>query len=272
MFQYTTAGNVDVCAVTLLIRPDDGDFFHDLLIFRLGGAHQARHVVAVRHRHTAFPGRNGLDLIGIPALGCAGKVGDDAPGPGFGLGIALMRDDRGHQREVVGMRSGARTHQALQFGIGEVGVVLHVFGLDAILGINDDPRPGREGEPVVSAQVRRNARFQHLRCYRLEEAQFVRVGEARGIDGDQHVRRTVRTFVFDAFDQFLILAFDAFDLDTGFFGETVKQRIVSLVVAGGIEVEHLLFRLKRRAQAKAQGHQGKCGEFHRGFHRQLLCD
>jgi hypothetical protein len=62
--------------------------FDDLLVFGLVRAHQAGDVIGVGDRHAAFAGGDGLDLVGVAALGRACEVGHDAARPGFGLRFA----------------------------------------------------------------------------------------------------------------------------------------------------------------------------------------
>jgi hypothetical protein len=97
-----------------------------------------------------------------------------------------------------------------------------------------------------AAQMGRNALFQQLGLDRREQAELVGLGQARRIDGDEDVGRAVGALVADALQQFVFLALDAVDLDAGLAGEIgYRSRavdFVGLVVAGGIEVEHLFLR------------------------------
>ena len=138
------------------------------------------------------------------------------------------------------MRTRARADLALELGVGEVGVALHVPGLEAVLGVNDDPGAGREGDPFVGAQVRRDARIERLGLDLGEQAELSRGRQAGGVDGDQDVGWAVGPLIFQALEEFFLLAFDAVDADAGFLGEAGVERLVGLVVAGGIEVEDLL--------------------------------
>ena len=91
--------------------------------------------------------------------------------------------------------------------------------------------------------MRRDARLEHLGVDLGEESELARGGEAGGVDGNQNVGRTAGAFVLQALEEFLFLAFDAVDADAGFLGEAGVQRFVGLVVAGGVEVEDLVFCL-----------------------------
>ena len=91
----------------------------DLLVFGLRRAQQPRVVVGVRHRDAALAGRHRLDLVGVAALRLAREVRDDALRPGLRLRFADVRDLRGDQRQVVRMAARARADLALVHRIGE---------------------------------------------------------------------------------------------------------------------------------------------------------
>jgi len=156
--------------------------------------------------------------------------------------------------------AGAGAHLALELGVGQVVVVLHVLGLHGALVIDDDPGPGGEGEPVVGAQIGRDTGFEDLGLDRGEQAQFVGQGQAGGVHRQQHVGGAVGAFVLDALQQFLFLAFDAVDLDAGLLAEILVELFVGLVMAGGIEVQHVfLGGLQIEGQGCGQG-AGEKGE------------
>jgi hypothetical protein len=100
----------------------------------------------------------------------------------------------------------ARTDLPFNCRIGQVFIVLHIFGLYGRLVGDDDPGAGGKGKPVRAAQVGRNALFQEFRLDRGEQAEFVGLGQARGIDREEDVGRAVGALVADALQQFVFLA------------------------------------------------------------------
>jgi len=232
-----------------LVGPDDTDLFHQFLLFRLGRPQQAGNVIAVGERDAAFAGGDRLDLVGVATLRGAREIGDHALRPGFGPGLALMGDDRGHQRQVVGVRTRTRAQLALEVRVGQVVVGPDLFRLDGGLVVDDDPRPPGEGEPVFGAQVGGNPGIENLRIDRREQPQFVGLGQARGIDRQEDIGRAVAALVPDAFEEFIFLAFDAIDPDAGLLREIRIERLVGLIVAGRVEVERLVLGLGGECQS-----------------------
>jgi hypothetical protein len=117
-----------------------------------------------------------------------------------------------------GCRGGARAHAdlALQLRPGKVLIVLHVFGpLRRLVGRRSPGRGWKRRTSPVAAQVGRNPLFQEFRFDRGKQADLVGLGEARGIDRDEHVGRAVGPLVADAFQEFVLLGLDAVDLDAG---------------------------------------------------------
>ena len=151
-----------------------------------------------------------------------------------------MIDQRRAEREVVGMR--ARTHADLSFHFraGEILVVLDIRRIHCRLVENNHPGAGGEGKPVRRTQVRRNALFQQFRFHRREQAEGIGLRQAGRVHRDEHVGRAVGALVLDTLEQLIFLALDAVDLDTGLAGEVRIQRLVGLVMARRIEIEHFL--------------------------------
>ena len=238
-----------------LVRPHHADSAHRFLVRRLGRAQHPGDVVAVRQRHATFTGRHRQDLVGVPTLGRAGEVGDQATRPGFGLRLAVVGDQRAAERQVVRMRARAHADLALQRRVGEVLVVQDLLALESDLVVDDDAGAGRERVPVRRAQRGRHTRFQRGGLDRLEQAELVGDLQPRGVHRDQQVGGAGRAFVADALDQLVFLAVDAVDLDAGGLGEVAVERLVGLVVAGGVDVEHLLLRERRQAEQR----DGQCG-------------
>jgi hypothetical protein len=95
--------------------------FSTTLVFGLVRAHQAGEVVGVGDGHAAFAGSNGLDLVGVAALGRAREVGDDAAGPVLRPSPRPDRgNDRAIKRQVVRVGARARADLALELRIGQV--------------------------------------------------------------------------------------------------------------------------------------------------------
>src|SRR5919202_6089103 len=78
-------------------------------------------------------------------------------------------------------------------------------------------------------------------------------GEARGLHGDDDVRRAVRALVPDPLDELVGIALDQADADAGFLGEGLVERPVAVVMARGIEVDLL------RTRGGSEAEQGKAG-------------
>src|SRR5690606_24855784 len=97
------------------------------------------------------------DLVGVAAFRGAREVGDDALGPFLGLLGTVVVDQGCAQRQVVGVGAGTRAYLALELGIGQRLVGLHVLGLDQLRVVNDHAGAGRKGDPGVGAEVRRHA-------------------------------------------------------------------------------------------------------------------
>ncbi|MPN28225.1 hypothetical protein SDC9_175666 [bioreactor metagenome] len=89
-----------------------------------------------------------------------------------------MRDHRGEQRQVVGVRARTRAEFSLQFRVGEVAVVLHIGRGDFRLVIDDDAGTGGKGCPFGGAEVGRDAFLQNRRAKRREQSHFPRLGQA----------------------------------------------------------------------------------------------
>jgi hypothetical protein len=117
-------------------------------------------------------------------------------------------------------------------------------------------------EKANQSGLRRLAGMRSSRSFRLdrsEQAQFVGLGEARRIHREEDVGRAVRTFVADALKQFVFLGLDAIDLDSGLPREVRVERLVGLVVAGGIEVEYFSCAEAGMADAVARRASSRCG-------------
>gem|GEM_PF-7007509 len=85
-----------------------------------------------------------------------------AAGPFLGLRLPLMGNDGCTKGQVVGMGAGTTAYLALQGRSGQILVVAHAVGRDAVLVVNNDPGAGRKGKPVLGAKMSRDACFQNL--------------------------------------------------------------------------------------------------------------
>ncbi|KFB74322.1 MAG: hypothetical protein AW09_000391 [Candidatus Accumulibacter phosphatis] len=228
----------------LLVRPDDNDPLHRLAILGLVRTHQARQIVGVGEGYSALAGSHRPDLIGIATFGRAGEVGNHPSCPLLGFRLPLMGNDRGHQRQVVGVGTRAGADLALQSRIGKIAVSLQLLGLHGTFGVDDDARTDGKREPVTRAQMRGNAGLQQRRPQRCKQSHLVCCRQTRGIDRQQDIRWTVGPLVADPFEQLVFLALDALDGDSGLLCEAVVQGFIGLVMAGRVQVQHLLLSLR----------------------------
>jgi hypothetical protein len=60
------------------------------------------------------------------------------------------------------MRAGTAAQLALEFRIGQRFIGRHILGLERAAVVDDDAGAGREGEPGIGMQMRRNARLQQF--------------------------------------------------------------------------------------------------------------
>jgi hypothetical protein len=79
-----------------------------------------------------------------------------------------------------------------------------------------------------------------------------RLVQARGVHQQDDIGRRCRAFGLQAGENAGIVRINPVDLDAGGFGEIGVQRFVGCVVAGRIQVDHLLLR------AGAQARKGQC--------------
>ena len=258
MLGHGAAGHVDMRAPALLVGEDHRHLGHGFHVLGLGRAHQPRQVVAVGQRDRAFTRGHGLDLVGVAALRRPRHVGHHALQPGFGGRRPQVLQHRTEEREVVRVRAGASAHLALVLRVGQLFVGVDVGALHGRLVVDDDPRAGRKAEPGRSAavagiaQVRRDARLQHGRVDRLEQTVGFGLGQPRRIDQQHHVGRAGRAFGLQPRDDAGVVGIDAVDLDAGGLGEVGVQRLVGLVVAGRVQVQHLVLRLRGQGTAGQQ--------------------
>ena len=81
--------------------------------------------------------------------------------------------------------------------------------------------------------------------------ELLRLPQPRGVDDQQHVGRARRAFAPEPLEQLLVAGLDAVDLDAGRLGEVGVQRLVGLVVARRVQVEHLVPARGRPASGSA---------------------
>lgn len=112
------------------------------------GAQGAGKVIGVGNRNVAFAGHQTAQLVGVTALGIAGKVVDHALCPGLGLFLAKVLDHRCQQRLGVDGSGRPVAHLPLVGRIGQIQIGLRRIR-HACLVIKDNPRPLRKTEPFV---------------------------------------------------------------------------------------------------------------------------
>jgi hypothetical protein len=110
-----TMRRVDVRAFAFLVRENDANLAHYVLIGRLVGGHQAGVVVMVADGDIAFTCRYRADLVSVAPLGRTGQVADETASPVKGLFIAGVVDHRSHQGTVVDVAAGTYADLALEF-------------------------------------------------------------------------------------------------------------------------------------------------------------
>ena len=170
--------------------------------------------------------------------------------PGFGLGLALMRDHRRAQRQVVGMTARPHADLAPECRHGQIGIGLNLLAFDRCLVVDNHPSAGRKRVPGWRAQRGGDALVQQLAADGLEQTQAVGHLEAGRVHRDQQIGRAGLALVADALDQFLFLAIEPVDLDARALAEVGVERFVGLVVPRRVDVEHAgLRRGTHRAKA-----------------------
>ena len=240
-----------------LVREHDANAFGDQLVFRRGRAQDAGDVVRVGQCHTALAAGHCLDLVGVAAFGRARHVGHHAFEESLGLGFPQVLGQCAKQRQVVRVCAGTGTHQPLVFGVGQRLVGADVRTLDLQFVKHNDPGAGGKAEPGGAvgrgcrAQFGRNGSFQRWRLDRHEQAVVVAFPQSGGIHQQNHIGRRRRAFGFETRQNTGVISVHPVDLDAGGFGEIGIQRLVGLVMAGRIEVDHLILRHSRAGQSDA---------------------
>ena len=93
----------------------------------------------------------------------------------------------------------------------------------------------------------------------LEKTALFGARDATHIDGHEHIGGAVGTLGFHPRHQLVGLGLDPVDGNAGFLGEGSIERVVTVIVTAGIEIDLL------RQGRGGQGHEG--GDAHRGFER-----
>ena len=140
-----------------------------------------------------------------PPLGARAKLATRPACPLLGPGLAFVRDDRRQQRQVVGVRARARAELALELRTGQIGIAADLTGLDLELVVDDDARAGREGEPVVGAQVGRYAAFEDFDLTGANRPSSCACASRAASTVSSSVGWTAIAFVAQALEQFLLL-------------------------------------------------------------------
>ena len=160
-------------------------------------------------------------------------------------------------RQVVWVRSRARADLALVLRVAEFLVGVGVGLGHAGLVVDDHPAAGREAEPlralagIGATQRCRDARLEHGRLHRLEQAIGLGAPKACGVDQQDHVGRAGRALALQARQDAGIVGVDPVDAHAGGLAEVRVERLVRLVMAGRVEVQHLFL---------GRGGQRQCGD------------
>ena len=204
------------------------------------------HVVGVADGDIAFAGIDALDLQPVVAGGLARQIGFHALQPGLGPRLAMRRDHRGDQRDVVDVLAGADADLAAPFRVGEFFVGDRVL-LDALLRGVDHARAAGEPDPLSVGRAigGRDRGVERRRLDRLGDAGIGRLREIADIDREQEVGRAVAALGLNALDQAL-LGIDHIDLDAGLVGELFQQRVDQIRLPVGVDID--LSRLCGRGQ------------------------
>ena len=191
-------------------------------------------VVRVGHAHVADAAEDVARHVAVAAGGLAGQVGFHAAQPLLGLGLAVVRDQRGDERGVVGVLAGTDADLALPLGIGQV-FVAEGAQLQVLVGIQH-PGPHRQPEPVAlrAAQVGRDRLLQRGRLHRLGDAALDQVEQVAHVHRHQHVGRRAGTFGAHPLQQ-AVLHEHGVDLHPALRAEGGQQRLHQRRLPRGVE-------------------------------------
>ena len=238
MHCHAATRQVHVCPFRVLRREhpaDHVDLVADSLHVLADGAGE---VIAVRDRDLAFAGHDAAQLVGIAALRRARHVRHHPLGPGAGGLGAVILDDRGQQRLVVGVVRRPDADQSLVPGIGQVEIGARRVA-DLGLVIEDDPRPLREAEPFVVGilQVAGDAGFQKVAVDGLQHAGLLGPLQPRGVHREQDIGGGIASLGLHPRDQLVGLALDPVHGDAGGVFEIGIKPLVGVVVTGRVNVD-----------------------------------
>jgi len=157
------------------------------------------------------------------------------------------------------VRSGADADLPLQRWSGDFLVGVDLFGLDARLVVDDHPRARGDADPlrplsgIGAAELRGHAPLDDGRLHRLEQAVLLAAPQARRIDQEDHVGGARGALGLQPGEDACVVGLDPVDSDAGGLGEVGVERFVGLVVAGRVQVQHLLLGPGGRGEGQAGG-------------------
>jgi hypothetical protein len=173
-----------------------------------------------------------------------------------------MGDRRREQREIVVVLARPHADAALPLGVRQLGISEGVL-LDAVLGgIDHAPALGQADPVAFGIAVFGGDVGVHLGVVqRLGDALLLGVGEARDVDGQDHVGGRVRAFGEDAVLQPLVEE-EHLGLDAGLGREGIEHGLDEVGLAIGIDVDGFLGHGPGRGQEKREAGRAKTGEIH----------
>ena len=261
MFTCVPPVSWKVGMITLIASP------HWLLLVRRL-AHQAD-VIGVAEGDVADAGEDVAGLLAVAARGLLGEVRLDALQPFLGLRLALVRDHRGDQADIVEVLAGADADLALPLRVGEL-LIGDLVLLHALLGGIDDAAAQADAEPMALriAIGRRDRLLEHGATSTGCVTPYSFACCRRPIST---VRSTSAGLFSPSAAHALLEAArgeDRVHLDAGLLGELVDERLDQARLAIGVEVD-LLGRKgrggegrKARCEGRGEGPSGGCERRH----------
>jgi hypothetical protein len=101
------------------------------------------------------------------------------------------------------------------------------------------------------------ARLERCGLDGLQQAELLRAPQTPGIHGNQHIAGARGAFVLQSLDERVFAGLDAIHLDTGLLREVGIERVVGLIVARRVEIQHLLLRGSRQRRRSDRRNEGE---------------
>lgn len=202
-------------------------------------------IVCVSDSNVALANKNGFDLFPIVSNRRTREVVADTFEPLLRFRSAVMFEEGGEERNVVGMLAIASADASFPFRIGEF-FVRNFVPIDAVFGCVGDARTSREPEPMaLGVPVNcRNVLFDHGRDDRLRDSLVDSLCKPSNIDGKDDIGGRISAFKSDPFKQTLT-GKQKIGFDSGFFRKSVKKRFDEEGLPVGINGDLTLFLCKR---------------------------